>query len=100
MWRQPEADRPLDDNLNLMTYFVYILVSLKTGESYTGYTSKNPKDRLEEHNKGTDPWTQANGPFKLKYFESFVCKEDARKRELFFKSGVGKKLKKIILEHF
>ncbi len=83
-----------------MIYYVYILASLKTGESYVGYTSKKPTERLEEHNKGSDPWTHANGPFTLKYYESFVCKTDALIREKFYKTGQGKKLKEIILKYF
>jgi len=40
------------------------------------------------------------GPFKLIYFESFICKTDALRRENFYKSGQGKKLKSIILKYF
>lgn len=65
-----------------------------------GFTEKDVLERLREHNTGMNQWTKTNGPFKLKYFETFVCKTDARRRELFFKSGVGKKLKKIIIDYF
>ena len=80
-------------------YFVYILTSNKNGKSYVGMTSKNVNSRLEEHNLGSNTWTRQNRPFKLKYYESFICKEDAINREKFFKSGVGKKIKKILLEN-
>ena len=63
-------------------------------------TSKDVGKRLEEHNLGTNVWTKHNGPFKLKYYKSFHCKEDAINREAFLKSGVGRKLKKLILENF
>ena len=78
-------------------FFVYILKSLKNGKSYVGFTSRNVRKRLEEHNLGTGQWTKQNRPFQLVYYESFVCKTDATRREIFFKSGVGKKLKKVIL---
>jgi len=81
-------------------FTVYLLKSLKNNKSYVGYTDKNVQVRLKEHNSGANIWTRQNGPFVLRYFETYVCKEDARRRELFFKSGVGKKLKKIILENF
>lgn len=54
--------------------------------------------RLKEHNFGTNKWTRANKPFSLVYYESFYCKQDALHREKFFKSGVGSRIKKIIIE--
>lgn len=63
-------------------------------------TEKYPEARLKEHNSGSNVWTRQNGPFALKYYETFVCKEDAQRREKFFKTGVGKKLRSIILFHF
>ena len=80
-------------------YFVYILKSKKNGKSYVGSTSKLPEQRLSEHNLGSNVWTRYNGPFDLKYYETFVCREDALNREKFLKSGVGKKVKKILLEN-
>lgn len=56
--------------------------------------------RLLQHNLGTNKWTKSNGPFKLIYYESYVCKKDAILREKFYKSGIGKQIKKLILEHF
>ncbi len=45
--------------------FTYILQSLIIGK------------RLAQHNPGTNKWTKGNGPFKLVYYESYVCKTDA-----------------------
>jgi putative endonuclease len=81
-------------------YSVYLAKSTKNNKVYVGLTSRNPKERIKEHNSGSNKWSRANKPFKLVYFETFVCKEDAGRREKFFKSGVGKKLKKIILKNF
>ncbi len=78
-------------------YFVYFLVSLTNSKAYVGYTSKDPDIRLAEHNSGTSAWTKANGPFKLIYFESYIHEEDARTRELFYKTGIGKRIKKAII---
>ncbi|MBI2327645.1 GIY-YIG nuclease family protein [Candidatus Curtissbacteria bacterium] len=80
-------------------FFVYILKSKKNGKSYVGSTGKLPERRLIEHNLGSNIWTRRNGPFELKYYESFLCREDALNREKFFKMGVGKKIKKIILDN-
>ena len=81
-------------------YHVYILVSERNGKSYVGYTSKNAEERLNEHNLGSNKWTSLNKPFSLVYYESYVCKEDAIRREKFLKSGVGKKLVKLIKENY
>ncbi len=81
-------------------YYIYILQSKKNGKGYTGSTGKLPEIRLKEHNIGTNQWTKANGPFELMYYESYICKADALRREKFFKSGLGRKLKKIIIKYF
>jgi putative endonuclease len=81
-------------------HFVYLIKSLKNGKVYVGSTSKSTRLRLAEHNLGSNKWTRANKPFKLVYYESFFCKQDAVRREKFFKSGVGKILKSLIVRHF
>jgi len=81
-------------------FYVYILKSEKSKKTYIGFTSKEVKERLDEHNIGTNIWTSQNKPFKLLYYESYYCEKDARHRELFLKSGVGKKLVKLIKENY
>lgn len=78
-------------------FFVYFLRSLKNNKIYVGKTTKTPTDRLEEHNKGSNQWTKANGPFKLIYFEKFECSIDMNMKELFYKSGFGKKIRDAII---
>ena len=79
-------------------FFVYFLKSLKSGKSYVGVTSKGVEKRLEQHNLGSNIWTKNNRPFNLLYYESYHCREDAFSRERFYKSGVGKKIKKLIID--
>ena len=79
-------------------YYVYFIKSFKTEKVYVGYTSKDPKERLKEHNKGSNKWSRQHRPLSLIYYESFVCKEDAKLREDFYKTGFGKKIKKSIIE--
>ena len=81
-------------------FFVYVLKSANSGKSYVGVTSKTVGERLAEHNLGSNAWTRNNGPFNIVYYESYYCKQDALHRELFFKSGVGKQIKKLILNRF
>ena len=62
-----------------------------------GYTSKNPLERLQEHNSGTNKHTRQNKPFVLVYTEEYFTKTEAIKRENFLKSGKGREfLDKII----
>jgi predicted GIY-YIG superfamily endonuclease len=74
-------------------FFVYFAKSLKNGKIYVGKTTKDPHIRLKEHNTGTNAWTKKNVPFELVYYESFVCAEDMTKREAFYKTGMGKRIK-------
>jgi len=77
---------------------VYFIESLKNSKVYVGSTTKDPTDRLKQHNQGKNSWTKNNGPFKLIYYETYFCMKDARARESFYKSGFGKAIKKIIVD--
>jgi len=78
-------------------YYIYVLKSLKNNKKYTGFTQKDPKIRLKEHNNGTNSYTRQNRPFELVYFETFIEEEKARIRERFLKTGQGRRfLDKII----
>lgn len=81
-----------------MLHSVYFARSLKNSKVYVGSTTKDPEDRVKEHNQGTNTWSKQNGPFKLVYFESFLCKEDAKRREDFYKTGVGRRIKQAIIK--
>ncbi len=74
-------------------YFVYFIKSEKNDKIYIGRTDKEPKVRLEEHNQGSNTWTKQNRSFKLVHYESFLCKEDSIKKEAFYKTGIGSKIK-------
>jgi putative endonuclease len=76
-------------------YYVYAIQSQKNSRIYVGLTSDLEK-RLTEHNKGKTRSTKFYIPWKNIYFE--VCNDriEARKREKYWKSGIGKeKLKKM-----
>ena len=73
-----------------MTWYNYVLQSLKDGRWYTGYTD-NLKKRLEEHNKGLVYATRQRRPLKLIYYEACLNEQDAKIREGYLKSGPGKK---------
>ena len=70
-------------------YYTYVLESINHKRKYIGYTG-NLNKRLQEHNLGKVRSTKAYKPYKLIYFEKFENKTEARKREIFFKSGQGR----------
>ena len=72
-----------------MTY-VYVLKSLRNGKRYVGSTDLLPEERLKKHNHGSNRFTKGNGPFALIYTENYFSKTEARKREIFLKSGIGR----------
>ena len=80
-------------------YYVYILKSEENGTWYTGYMS-NLRKRLDEHCVGRSTYTKSRGPWKLIYYEMSLHEEDARSRELFLKSGMGKRYLKNRLKRF
>lgn len=78
-------------------YYVYILLSEKDGQLYVGY-SPNLKARVEKHNKGYVRATKYRRPLKLIYYEGFISRLDAKRREQFLKGGKGRAELKIQLE--
>jgi len=77
-----------------MKFYVYILKSLKDNRFYTGLTI-DWKRRLKEHNIGkiNTRSTLNRGPFKLIHLEECENRTIARKREKFWKSGIGRELR-------
>jgi len=73
-----------------MFHYTYILKSQKDGKMYTGYT-EDLRKRLIQHNKGLSNYTKDRGPFDLIYYEACLLEDKARSRELFLKSGMGKR---------
>ncbi|MFH1749445.1 MAG: GIY-YIG nuclease family protein [bacterium] len=76
-------------------YYVYWLQSQKDNQYYIGCTSKNPDDRLKEHNNEYVKSSKSRIPFKLIFCEKFSDKQKAYKRERFLKHprGYQEKLK-------
>ena len=81
-------------------YFIYVLLSKKDGNFYTGY-SRDPWERLECHNSGKVDATKYRVPFEMIYLEGFVNQQGATSREKFFKTGWGRThLNKILKNYF
>jgi len=70
-------------------YYTYVLQSKKDDKFYVGFT-KNLKLRFEQHNKGLVESTKNRIPFNIIYYEACLDKNDALKREKYFKTYHGK----------
>jgi len=70
-------------------HYTYVLVSVKDKKFYYGY-SEDLKSRFEQHQKGKVSSTKDRRPLELIYYESCLSKQDAMKRERYFKTYKGK----------
>ena len=80
-------------------FYVYLLKSVKDDNWYTGYTEDLQK-RILEHNQGKNFSTKNRGPFKLMYYEAGLNEKDAKAREKYLKTGMGKKYLRNRLKFF
>ncbi len=80
-------------------FYTYVLLSQKDDKLYVGYTP-DLKLRIIKHNEGKVDSTRNRRPFKLIYYEAYLNKEDAVKREKYFKKGFGRRFLKGRLENF
>ncbi len=80
-----------------MKYYVYTLLSLKDYKFYCGFTA-DLKNRLSEHAQGEVRSTRNRRPLKLIHYEYFIDENDAKAREVFLKSGFGRKQLKLALK--
>lgn len=83
----------------LIMFYTYILESLKNGELYFGYTNNLVK-RVKEHNQGLNISTKRYLPWKLIYYEACLDKQDAKRREYYFKTTQGRRLLKRRLKEY
>jgi predicted GIY-YIG superfamily endonuclease len=81
----------------MLSWFVYILKSLKKDFKYIGSTN-NLTRRIQEHNNGLVQSTKAYRPFVIEAYIAVQTEVRARALEKYFKTGSGKAvLKKRIL---
>ncbi|PKP31852.1 MAG: endonuclease [Bacteroidetes bacterium HGW-Bacteroidetes-16] len=76
-------------------YYVYAIVSEVDQRIYVGFTTDVEK-RLKEHYSGKTTSTKGPRPWNILVVEEVTSREEARKREKYLKSGIGKEyLKKV-----
>jgi putative endonuclease len=68
--------------------YTYVIKSI---EFYYKGHSENIDKRLVQHNSGMTTSIKKFAPFKVVYFETFNTREEAIKREKYFKSAAGRR---------
>lgn len=70
-------------------YYVYVLHNPQKNFIYIGY-SEDPKKRYHEHYLGKVKSTKSYKPLKLIFYEAYLTKSDAKRREKYLKSNKGR----------
>ena len=82
-------------NKNKFMYYVYILIN-KDKRLYIGYT-EDLRRRFKEHNNGLSFATKPYRPWKLIFYEAYISKKDAKRREIYLKTTKGRTTIKTML---
>lgn len=81
-------------------FYTYCLQSEKDKEElYFGFTS-DLKNRVKEHNSGLNISTKPYIPWKLIYYEACLLESDARRREKYLKTNMGRRMFKRRLKDY
>jgi putative endonuclease len=80
----------------MLPFCVYVLFSEKDNLLYIGFT-KNLENRLMNHHSGGTTSTTHRRPLKLIFTEFYLFEQDARNRELYFKTSAGKRALNLML---
>ena len=79
--------------------YTYVIQGKKDMRWYTGSTNDLRK-RFSEHKNNKVPSTNGRGPFTLIYYEACINDHDARVREKYLKTGMGKRYIRNRLKRF
>ncbi len=83
----------------IFMYYVYVLRSLKDNSLYVGYTT-DLKQRFLSHQKGKNFSTKSKLPLELIFYEAYLEKSDAKRRELYLKTTKGKTTLRSMLKDY
>jgi putative endonuclease len=79
-------------------FYVYILYSKVDSNFYIGLT-RDLRRRILEHKQGKVTSTKNRLPISLIFYEAYINKKDASRRELYFKTSKGKQtLRSMLIE--
>ena len=79
-------------------FYVYIL-QCADGDLYTGFTSRLDL-RMGQHRAGKVRSTRRRLPVRLIFFEAYLMRSDAERREEYLKTSAGKKAIKFMLRDY
>ncbi|MBI2007245.1 MAG: GIY-YIG nuclease family protein [Candidatus Blackburnbacteria bacterium] len=71
-------------------FYVYVLFSDRDKKLYIGFTP-DLKNRIRKHKTGYVRATKNRRPLGLIYYEAYLLRSDAVKREGYLKSGGGRR---------
>ena len=71
-------------------YYAYVIKGIDNDFYYKGHCEDIQK-RLTQHNTGMTESTKGYRPFKIVYSENFETRDEAIKREKYFKSAAGRR---------
>ena len=77
-------------------FYVYLLQS--NSKMYVGITT-DLKRRVNEHNKGQNVSTKAYLPWTLIFYEAYIKREDATRREKYLKTTQGRQALRRMLRY-
>jgi putative endonuclease len=80
-------------------FFVYCIASVSRNYLYVGLTN-NLERRLSQHQSGKNTTTKPYVPFQLIFQEEFGTRWEAREKEQYLKSGVGKEFLREVRNQF
>ena len=80
-------------------YYVYVLLSKKDKKFYIGFT-ENLKSRVKKHKKGKIFVTKGRLPLNLVFYEAYLNKYDALRREKYLKTKKGKTTLRSMLREY
>lgn len=72
---------------------------LKSGMMYIGY-AVDLRNRFNQHQNNESTYTKGRGPFRLVYYETCLNEDDAKAREKYLKSGMGRRYLKNRIKRF
>jgi putative endonuclease len=82
--------RPAHSAIISAMFIVYVLLSLKDNRTYVGFTN-NFVRRFHEHNTRQAKATRSRAPFTVLFTEEFQTLKEAKHREIWWKSGAGRR---------
>ena len=81
-------------------FWTYVISSLTRDYIYVGLTNDINR-RVIQHQAGQNKTTKPYRPFELVLTEHFKTRFEARTREKYLKSGIGKEFLRVLIEmHF